>query len=238
MSASGPACSLTHPFQPTISFDGGGLDCGSGLLLQIRRWIDPLKCGELLEVRSTEPSVAEDLPAWCRMTGNELVSVRHDPQQGRWSFLVSKNRFGLAAAEGQEASARELPGEPRAMQDRASASAGLRTGRREITGVAPLSVMGIGSWPRPDWLLRALHDRLEGRLDAAGFQAVADRAVAEVVQAQVEAGVDVVTDGEQRRDSYASFVGDRLENCQLIPIIDLLPYVEHPDEFARELRAL
>ena len=50
--------------------------------------------------------------------------------------------------------------------------------------------------------------------------------------------MDVVTDGEQRRDSYASFVGARLENCQLIPIVDLLPYVEHPDEFARELRAL
>ena len=29
-----------------------------------------------------------------------------------------------------------------------------------------------------------------------------------------------------------------LENCQLIPIVDLLSYVEHPDEFARELRAL
>ena len=67
---------------------------------------------------------------------------------------------------------------------------------------------------------------------------MADRAVAQVIQAQLEAGVDVVTDGEQRRDSYASFVGSRLENCQLIPIVDLLPYVEHPDEFARELRAL
>ena len=92
--------------------------------------------------------------------------------------------------------------------------------------------MGIGSWPRPDWLLRALHDRLEGRLDEDEFQALGDRAVALVVQAQLDAGVDVVTDGEQRRDSYASFVGSRLENCQLIPIVDLLPYVEHPDEFA------
>ena len=104
--------------------------------------------------------------------------------------------------------------------------------------ITPLSVMGIGSWPRPDWLLRALHERLEGRLDDGAFQIVADRAVARVIQAQIEAGVDVVTDGEQRRDSYASFVGSRLENCQLIPIVDLLPYVEHPDEFARELRAL
>jgi len=33
-------------------------------------------------------------------------------------------------------------------------------------------------------------------------------------------------------------VGARLENCQLIPITDLLPYVDDPDKFARELAAL
>jgi 5-methyltetrahydropteroyltriglutamate--homocysteine methyltransferase len=104
-----------------------------------------------------------------------------------------------------------------------------------VPEIAPLSVMGIGSWPRSDWLLRAIHDRLDGRLREADFSALAYRAVARVVEAQLEAGVDVVTDGEQRRDSYASFVGARLENCQLIPIVDLLPFVEHPDKFAREL---
>jgi 5-methyltetrahydropteroyltriglutamate--homocysteine methyltransferase len=58
------------------------------------------------------------------------------------------------------------------------------------------------------------------------------------VAAQERAGVDVVTDGEQRRDSYASFVGGILDNCQLIPVTDLLPYVDDPAEFERELRAL
>jgi len=59
-----------HPFEPAVRFDGGDLDCGSGLLLQIRRRIDLLDPGQLLEIHSTEPSVAEDLPAWCRLTGN------------------------------------------------------------------------------------------------------------------------------------------------------------------------
>lgn len=54
----------------------------------------------------------------------------------------------------------------------------------------------------------------------------------------MRAGVDVVSDGEQRRDSYASFVGGILDNCQLIPLTDLLPLVDDPEEFARELREL
>ena len=57
-----------HPYEPTVSFDGGDLDCGNGLLLLIRKHIDPLTPGQLLEILSTESSVVEDLPAWCRLT--------------------------------------------------------------------------------------------------------------------------------------------------------------------------
>src|SRR5215203_6450780 len=63
-----------HPHPPAVSFDGGDLDCGSGLLLLIRRHIDPLEPGQLLEIKSTDTSVEEDLPAWCRLTRNELLS--------------------------------------------------------------------------------------------------------------------------------------------------------------------
>jgi 5-methyltetrahydropteroyltriglutamate--homocysteine methyltransferase len=98
--------------------------------------------------------------------------------------------------------------------------------------------MGVGSWPRPRWLLEALHAHLEGRLSEAEFEATADDAVSLALQSQLIAGADVVTDGEQRRDNYASFVGARLDNCQLIPITDLLAYVDDPAEFERELRAL
>ncbi|MFO0889369.1 MAG: sulfurtransferase TusA family protein [Isosphaeraceae bacterium] len=235
MRPSGSGQESRHPYEPAGRFDGGDLDCGSGLLLRIRRHIDPLETGQLLELLSTEPSVAEDLPAWCRMTGNELVSTWHDETRTRWSFLISKNRFDPDRPSSRRKEA-ELPAFVEQSGTERSAAAPQAAGR--VAEVAPLSVMGIGSWPRPPWLLRALHDRLEGRLPEAEFEALADRAVAEVVQAQIDAGVDVVTDGEQRRDSYASFIGARLENCQLIPVVDLLAYVEHPDEFARELRAL
>ena len=32
--------------------------------------------GDILEVRSIDPGVREDLPAWCRMTGHELLADR------------------------------------------------------------------------------------------------------------------------------------------------------------------
>jgi len=224
---------LRHPHVPDASFDGGSLDCGSGLLLLIRQHIDPLEPGRLLEIRSREASVCEDLPAWCRMTGNELVSELRG--EGVYSFLVAKGTF-VAPAPGTRpapAGAGRGPGaaRPVVIPDALPAPAA-------APALRPFSAMGVGSWPRPRWLLEALHAHLEGRLDDAGFDEAADDAVRLAIRAQVDAGVDVVTDGEQRRDSYASFVGARLDNCQLVPITDLLPYVSDPAHFEQELRQL
>src|SRR5512133_31832 len=221
-----------HPYQPQASFDGGSLDCGSGLLLLIRQHIDPLADGALLEIRSSESSVREDLPAWCRMTGNELVSQQDGA--GGSSFLVAKGKFVAPAPDATPAAARlgtVRATMPVQVPERLPAPA-------PAPAVAPLSVMSVGSWPRPRWLLEALHAHLEGRLGDAEFEQTADDAVKLSMAAQVAAGVDVVTDGEQRRDNYASFVGARLDNCQLVPITDLLSYVSDPAEFERELRAL
>jgi 5-methyltetrahydropteroyltriglutamate--homocysteine methyltransferase len=215
----------SHPRPPDARFDGGGLDCGNGLLLLIRRHLDPLRPGQLLEVLSTEPSVEEDLPAWSRLTGNALISrTRHGEQR---SYMIARGQSaGLAAVPPPE------PAPPAAARAEAPAAA------PAPAELPPFAVMGVGSWPRPRWLLAALHDYLEGRLDEAAFQQTADDAVRLAVQAQERAGVDVVTDGEQRRDSYASFVGSRLDNCQLVPLTDLLPYVDDPAHFQEELRSL
>jgi 5-methyltetrahydropteroyltriglutamate--homocysteine methyltransferase len=205
-----------HPSPPAVSFDGGDLDCGSGLLLLIRKHIDPLEPGQLLEVKSTDATVEEDLPAWCRLTRNELVSRTR--AGAVWSYLVRKGPTG-----GPRPTAAPAPSVPPLP---------------DVEPLPPFAVMGVGSWPRPGWLLRSLHDYLSGRLGEDEFQQDADDAVRLAIAAQERAGADVVTDGEQRRDNYASFVGGRLDNCQLIPITDLLPYVADPAEFAEELRAL
>lgn len=220
-----------HALAADAAFDGGALDCGNGLLLLIRRHIDPLPRGGLLEIRSTEPSVVEDLPAWCRMTGNELVSLVHDGPA--WSFLVCKGKLAERTTDPQP----PMPVRPMAESAAVAPHASLPA-PTPVPDIPWLAVMGIGSWPRPGWMLRAMHDHVAGRLNDAEFHETANDAVRLCVQAQLRAGVDVVTDGEQRRDSYASFVGGLLDNCQLIPITDLLPYVDDPEEFERELRAL
>jgi 5-methyltetrahydropteroyltriglutamate--homocysteine methyltransferase len=221
-----------HPYRADVSFDGGDLDCGNGLLLMIRKHIDPLDRGGLLEILSTDTSVKEDLPAWCRLTKNELVSMVENGRQR--SYLVCKGDM----AERKQAAPGKAALTPEFQAMRAVVIPDKLPQPAPAPDIPPFSVMGIGSWPRPRWMLGAMHDHMEGRLSDADFQATADDAVRLVVEAQLRAGVDVVTDGEQRRDSYASFVAGILDNCQLIPLTDLLPLVDDPEEFERELRAL
>ncbi len=221
-----------HPYEADASFDGGDLDCGNGLLLLIRQHIDPLGPGQLLEFRSTEISVEEDFPAWCRMTGNELVSLTRDGRQR--SFLVCKGP--LSGRQRARRSGRApLPISHEVVEVRIPVAL---PPPAPAPAIRPLSVMGIGSWPRPRWMLAAIHDRIEGRLSEDEFAATAGDATRLAVAAQLRAGVDVVTDGEQRRDNYASFVGARLDNCQLIPLTDLLPLVDDPAKFEQEMQSL
>jgi 5-methyltetrahydropteroyltriglutamate--homocysteine methyltransferase len=70
-------------------------------------------------------------------------------------------------------------------------------------GVGEVRAEVVGSLLRPDYLVAARRKLEAGELDAARFKEVEDRAVDEAIDLQVAAGIDVVTDGEQRR--YAFF---------------------------------
>ncbi|MCK6479628.1 MAG: OsmC family protein [Planctomycetes bacterium] len=97
---------MTDPApRPDALCDGGDLDCGSGLLLIIRRAMEPLPPGGLLEVRSRESSVKEDLPAWCRMVGHGLEGEAPG-EGGSTSFFVRKRAAdGSLAADLEKARA-------------------------------------------------------------------------------------------------------------------------------------
>ena len=104
---------------------------------------------------------------------------------------------------------------------------------------APLfPVTVVGSWPRSTGLVRALRKRQSGELSAEEFDAVADRDIIAALKTQEDAGVDILTDGEQRRDNFYSFVADKLSGMQLMKVSDLLNYAKDRARMEEVLRAL
>ena len=95
-------------------------------------------------------------------------------------------------------------------------------------------VTTVGSWPRGRELLRALGARRRREISAERFLDVARAGVRDAVAAQVDAGVDLVTDGEQTRDNFYSFVAEKLDGVRLMTLAEMLDLVEDKDGF-REL---
>ncbi len=95
-------------------------------------------------------------------------------------------------------------------------------------------VTQVGSWPRSENLLRALTDLQGGRTTRAEFDRVADGEVRRAVELQIEAGVDIIVDGEQRRDNFVSFVTDKLEGTRLMSLTDT---ADDAESFSEELAA-
>ena len=62
-----------------------------------------------------------------------------------------------------------------------------------------------GSLPRPDDLIRMMYAKEEGvPVDPAALGVRVRSAVAEIVQQQADAGIDLVNDGELSKPSYAT----------------------------------
>lgn len=99
-------------------------------------------------------------------------------------------------------------------------------------------VTQVGSWPRTKDLLRALRGRQRGQLSRAEFEAVADDEVRRCVRHQLDAGVDVVVDGEQRRDSFYSFITEKVAGTRLMSLAEMLDTVEDKASFEEMLGTL
>ena len=83
-------------------FDGGDMDCGSGLILLIRENMQKGPAGGILELASREPTVTGELPPWCRMVGHEyLETIEVKPGQA-WRHFVRRG-----SGTGDEAQALE-----------------------------------------------------------------------------------------------------------------------------------
>src|SRR5438067_3009721 len=68
----------------------------------------------------------------------------------------------------------------------------------------------VGSLLRPDFLVAARQKLESGELHPARFKEVEDRAVDEAIELQTSAGIDVITDGEQRRYAFFGHLVDSM----------------------------
>ena len=104
------------------------------------------------------------------------------------------------------------------------------------TPLFPVTV--VGSWPRSPELLRALRQKQDGDITPEEFDAVANAEVLACIRAQEEAGVDIISDGEQRRDNFYSFTVDKLMGMKLMRVSELMDYSRDRARMEEMLRGL
>jgi tRNA 2-thiouridine synthesizing protein A len=76
--------------RPDEVYDAGSLGCGDGPLTHIAARLRAMRPGCVLEVRSTNPGVTADLPAWCRMVGHTYLGGNRDAGPDRY-FIQRKD---------------------------------------------------------------------------------------------------------------------------------------------------
>ena len=96
----------------------------------------------------------------------------------------------------------------------------------------------VGSMPRPRALVDMLLKKDHGEAyDPAEYDRVIAEAVTAVVRRQVEAGVDIPSDGEASKVSYSTYMMDRLTGFggdnQRKVALDLAPYPEFREKMSR-----
>lgn len=76
----------------------------------------------------------------------------------------------------------------------------------------------VGSLPRPKDLLDLMKAKVAGQdYDGAAYDRCVSRAVAECARRQYETGIDIVTDGEQSKPGFFTYVRERLEGFEARP---------------------
>ena len=81
----------------------------------------------------------------------------------------------------------------------------------------------VGSFSRPRELIEATQKHAKGELSREELDALLEKATMDTIEREERAGLDIITDGEQRRSSFVSFVGDKIPGFKVIHITALNP---------------
>ncbi len=81
------AASTVPAASVTMSLDCSGMQC-PGPIMKVFEGMNQLQDGEVMEVTASDPGFLSDIDAWCRRTGNTLVSK--GPQGGAYAAVLRK----------------------------------------------------------------------------------------------------------------------------------------------------
>jgi 5-methyltetrahydropteroyltriglutamate--homocysteine methyltransferase len=79
----------------------------------------------------------------------------------------------------------------------------------------PIATTTIGSFPRPSWLAATERSRVIFRLDGAALKEAQDDATTLNMQTQERIGLDLLTDGEQRRTGFIDHILAAFDGIEL-----------------------
>lgn len=71
-----PTSTKRSELRTDAEWDAGNMGCGD-LVLELRLRLRELRPGAVLRVIALDPGAPEDLPAWCRLTGHQLIAHFH-----------------------------------------------------------------------------------------------------------------------------------------------------------------
>ncbi|HEY2220561.1 hypothetical protein [Actinomycetospora sp.] len=96
--------------------------------------------------------------------------------------------------------------------------------------VLPTTV--VGSWPVPEWLERLKTDYFRSRMSRTQLEEIHDCAVTAAIKEQELAGIDIVSDGELRRDNDVDYLLARVPGIE-IPVTSKDFYYDYYEARAR-----
>ncbi|HTK76111.1 MAG TPA: sulfurtransferase TusA family protein [Gemmataceae bacterium] len=81
--------------EPAARVNGGSLGVGTGLLMLLREAMEALPGGAVIAVRTLDPAVVHDLPAWCRVMAHTYLGVK--PSTDGPTYYFRKSELAAAA---------------------------------------------------------------------------------------------------------------------------------------------
>jgi len=78
----------------SVDVDACGLQC-PGPIMRMKMEMDKLAKGDILNITASDPGFAKDVPAWCNMTGNKLLSLSNEGKK----IIASVQKGGGKALE-------------------------------------------------------------------------------------------------------------------------------------------